>query len=366
MSKIRQKTKNLILASLSGALVMGTLSAGGITYLIKQQAKDEKTIRLAYQAQIDEAEKRLKDQNAAKKRVVVTSKEMKAGESLTKMDLKVIELPEKDVPENMNEGIEDLLGKVIKIDAGVNTPLISSMLFEEGVTSQDLRIQEYNVLQLPTQLKKGQFVDVRIMFPTGQDFTVLSKKKVKDLFGTTVWHEVNEFEILAMQSAIVDAYIHGAKLYEITYVDPFMQDKSIPNYPINLNVLDLIQLDPNILEKAKKSMDTWGRTRMEKSMSEMNEMDIIKVQNGSTMLQQQVLNDQIVQQQKNQGITNGQSAPETVPNIIGNTSDSIPQNEAATEQPITTNHSDEKESIVQPVHSGEKEKEVFEQPLINP
>ncbi|WP_157091347.1 SAF domain-containing protein [Paenibacillus antarcticus] len=345
---------------------MGTLSAGGITYLIKQQAKEEKTIRLAYQSQIDEAEKRFKDQNAAKKRVIVTSKEMKAGESLTETDLKVIELPEKDVPDNMNDGIEDFIGKVLKIDASINTPLINSMLFEEGVTPQDLRIQEYNVLQLPTQLKKGQFVDVRIMFPTGQDYTILSKKKVKDLLGTTVWHEVNEFEILAMQSAIVDAYIHGAKLYEITYVDPFMQDKSIPNYPINLNVIDLIQLDPNILEKAKISMDTWGRTRIEKAMSEMDGLDITKVQNGSMMLQQQVLNDQTVQQQKNQGITNDQYIPQTDPDISGSTSDTSPQNGATMEQLSTTNHSIPQESIVQPVHAREKENEVFEQPLVNP
>ncbi len=345
---------------------MGGLSAGGITYLMKQQSKEVKTIRLEYQAQIDEAEKLLKEHNSVKKRVVVTSKEMKAGEALTEKDLKVIELPQKDIPDNRVEGIEDLLGKVIKIDAGLNTPLISSMVFAEGATPNDLRNQEYNVLQLPTQLKKGQFVDVRIMFPTGQDYTVLSKKKVKDLFGSTVWHEVNEFEILAMQSAIVDAYIHGAKLYEITYVDPFMQDESIPNYPINLKVIELIQSDPNILEKAKISMSTWGRTTIEKSMSEMDEMDIMKVQNGSSMLQQQILNDQTVQQQKAQGITNEQTIQQTSEDAIVNTSEDMTENDSEVGKPTPPSHSDLKESIVQPVDSGEKEKDVFEQPLVNP
>ncbi len=49
-------------------------------------------------------------------------------------------------------------------------------------------------------MKKSDFVDVRIKFPTGQDYILLSKKKVEDLSNNRVWYHMNEKEILSMSS----------------------------------------------------------------------------------------------------------------------------------------------------------------------
>ena len=67
--------------------------------------------------------------------------------------------------------------------------------FEEGITPHDLRNQEFRLIE-PSKLDKDEFVDVRVKFPTGQDYIVLSKKKVKDLANGTIWYEMNEKRFL--------------------------------------------------------------------------------------------------------------------------------------------------------------------------
>ena len=49
---------------------------------------------------------------------------------------------------------------------------------EDIKTLDDLRKQEYNMLVLPSQLATGEYIDIRLALPTGQDYVVLGKKKV--------------------------------------------------------------------------------------------------------------------------------------------------------------------------------------------
>ncbi|WP_149847062.1 SAF domain-containing protein [Paenibacillus sp. 37] len=367
MSKVRQRTKNLIIAGVVGALSMGVLSTGGAIYLIKQQAKEQKVLRMHYESQLVEAEALLQHQQSTMKTVVVASKPLKEGDKLKKENLKVIQIPETDAPTNMVQTPDDLYGKIVKIDVGENTPVINSMVFDNGPTPRDQRIQEYNVMLLPTKLKKGQFVDVRLTFPTGEDFIVLSKKKVEDLSGTTVWYKINEAELLVMTSAIVDAYLNGAKLYAVTYSDPYMQEKAIPNYPANLKVIDLIQSDPNVLTFAKEQLKRNVRQVLENNLSQMDEADKMKIQNGSVILQQEVANNQITNQQNNEAVTGTQGAP--IPDTSAEPSTT--PGSSIDSSPTTQSTEASKEEIVQPIESGldtstseEKQKDVFGQPLV--
>lgn len=378
MSMIRQRTKNLIVAGVVGAVAMGAVSSGGAVYLIKHQANEQKEIRAQYEAKLAEANKLLQQQQAVMKSVVVTGKEVKAGAKLTEADLKTIEIPETEAPTNMILNKKDLIGKVVKIDVGQNTPLISSMVFDEGPTPSDLRSQEYNVIVLPTKVQKGQFLDIRITFPTGEEFIVLAKKKVKDFSGTTVWFNVSESEMLLMSSAIVDAYLHGAKLSAATYVDPYMQEKATPNYPANVKVIDLIQSNPNVLETAKATLRKVARNTLESNLSQISEADKTKIQNGSLILQQEVANNQLTNQQNNQAVTGAQTQPST--DNAGTTQGtntspaqtSSPNSSSVSSSGVTDSSSVvPKDQIIQPNNAAEdtaaqeqKQQDIFEQPLV--
>ena len=147
---------------------------------------------------------------------------------------------------------------VAKVTMKKNT-LITTELLSKGdnKVQNDVRKQEYNMLVLPMDLETGDYIDVRLMLPSGQDYIVVAKKEVEipNTAGTdsedTIWLNLSEDEILHMSCAIVDAYkINGAKLYVTKYTEAGMQDAATPTYPANESTTTLLQKDPNILEKA--------------------------------------------------------------------------------------------------------------------
>ena len=151
---------------------------------------------------------------------------------------------------------------VAKVDMNANT-LITTDLISRGdsVVQDDVRRQEYNVVVLPMDLTTGDYIDIRLMLPNGQDFIVVSKKEVEipQISGVdsvdTMWVNLSEDEILHMSCAIIDAArVSGAKLYATKYTEPGMQNAATPTYVVNADTSALLQNDPNILENAMQAI----------------------------------------------------------------------------------------------------------------
>ena len=58
------------------------------------------------------------------------------------------------------------------------------------------RIVEYSMIMLPTELQKGDTIDIRISYPNGQDFVVAAKKVVERTDSTSIWLKLKEDELL--------------------------------------------------------------------------------------------------------------------------------------------------------------------------
>ena len=151
---------------------------------------------------------------------------------------------------------------VAKIDMKANTVLASSFIARsDDIDTADVRQQEYNSFVLPVDLFTGDYVDIRLLLPSGQDYIVTSKKMVTvpdvdgEYLADTVQMKMSEDEILTMSNAIVDAYrIEGAKLYATKYTDAGSQDASTPTYVVNDEVAKLIEADPNIVSTAMSAL----------------------------------------------------------------------------------------------------------------
>lgn len=152
-----------------------------------------------------------------------------------------------------------------KIAMTAGTVLSREMIYvDDEQTGDDIRKQEYNVIVLPSQLEDGDYIDVRISLPTGQDYIVVSKKEVEfpKIAGVdsedTIWLELNESEILAMSSAIVDAYtLKGAKIYAIPYTEPGIQTAATVTYVPRKETVELIEQNSNIVQTAREEL--WKR-----------------------------------------------------------------------------------------------------------
>ena len=145
-----------------------------------------------------------------------------------------------------------------KINLEVGTILTTDMINTEGQPdTPDIRMQEYNMIILPTKLTAGETVDIRLRLPSGEDYIVLSKKYIEEANANTIWIKVGEDEILTMSNAIVEAYImEGSLLYATTYTDAGMQGTSTPTYVAKNSVINLMNTDPNITAVAKAALAT--------------------------------------------------------------------------------------------------------------
>ena len=152
-----------------------------------------------------------------------------------------------------------------KVAMNKNTVMTANLVVQaDEVVTDDTRQQEYNMVVLPIDLMTDDYVDIRLMTPSGQDFIVVSKARVtiptnEDGTYVTDTMRVNlrEDEILSMSSAIVEAYgLLGSKLYATKYTEAGMQSAAAPTYTPNAAVTAQIDNNPNIVEKAKEELKT--------------------------------------------------------------------------------------------------------------
>nr|WP_254207674.1 SAF domain-containing protein [Paenibacillus sp. AK121] len=197
-------------------------------------------------------------------------RDISPGEQITSNDLKGIKVPGSQAPSNLLANKNEVSGTTAKIELKKGSVLTSAMITANEPTPKDLRSRELKVVVLPSSLKSGDEVDIRIQFPTGQDYILLSKKKISRLEGPIVWVTMNEQEILSLSSAIVDAYLHKASIYALTYVDPQFQPKAIPTYPPNEQVLALMNSDPNLVRVAEQKLSKQLRDSLENAIGSSN------------------------------------------------------------------------------------------------
>lgn len=274
MSIIRQRQKNLLMAWL-----LGVIMTGGIIFIVFVFCNVD------INDVLDKGETQSQIQEVKKQQIYVAAKDIKRGKTIEKTDIKVTEYEEEQVPTYIVESTDQIIGKKALVDISIKTPLTKSIIYKEGKINKDLREQEFALIYLPSKLEKEQYVDVRISFPTGQDYIIISKKKVQDISRTeltsTIWLHLNEEERLTMNSAIVDAYLNeGTKIYSITYVEPQIQEKALVNYPVSNVVLDLMKTNPNILLEAERELSLRKRKDLDNSLKALSEEDKKLVSRG--------------------------------------------------------------------------------------
>ncbi len=147
---------------------------------------------------------------------------------------------------------------VAKVDMSAKTIITGSLISRsEEITTNDLRKEEYNVIALPVDLAPGEYVDIRLRMPDGQDYIVVSKKRVSipvvngQYLADTIQMNLTEEEIVILSSAIVENFkVAGSQLRATRYAEAGMQSAATMTYYPSNEVQALISSDPNIVRKA--------------------------------------------------------------------------------------------------------------------
>lgn len=267
-NKIKRTTKQYIVVALICIIVIGG-AAAVTSYLITNQIQTE------YDTLLKTAEGKIK---ANQRSVYITLRDIKAGEELTKdvVEKRTVfssQLQETYITENE-------IGNLAMIDIPEQTYVIRSMVTENSIASE-LREAEFQVIYLGSNLLCGDTVDIRLFFPNGEDYIVLTKKHIKNIAADnqTVSLWLAEEEILRMSSAIVDTYLYtGAKIYITKYIEPNLQNASCTTYEPSLATLQIIQNNPNIIETATDKLSKEVRKAMENRLADSMNTDVRSIQ----------------------------------------------------------------------------------------
>lgn len=210
--------------------------------------------------------KKMKDEEDARKAQQVIAyalnTDVKSGDSIDASKLVKIATDKSAAPQNAVNQASLSEKTIAKIDLSKGTIITNSMITEaDNPLTNDLRLQEYNMLKLSSQIASDDYIDIRLRMPSGLDYIVVSKKKVEIPIiegvesENTIWINLSEDETLAMSNAIVEAYkVEGAVLYTAKYVEPGTQEKATPTYVPSAEVVNLITQNPNVVQEAKTAM----------------------------------------------------------------------------------------------------------------
>lgn len=147
---------------------------------------------------------------------------------------------------------------VAKVDMNANTVITGSLITRsDEITTDDLRKEEYNIIDLPVDLAPNDYIDVRLRMPDGQDYIVVSKKRVSipvvngEYLADTIQINLTEEEILVLSGAIIENFkTTGSTLRATRYTEAGTQNAATMTYYPSSEVQTLLSNDPNVVRKA--------------------------------------------------------------------------------------------------------------------
>ncbi|WP_193726776.1 hypothetical protein [Paenibacillus guangzhouensis] len=265
----------LLLVGITAVIV--TSSVGFMSYrFFNAKLLKERTL---YENKLAEKSQQLALYEVKSHQGFVLKNKKKAGETINEEDIVSLKLPDYFTPIDLIDTRENIVGKVIKINADTNTAITNEMVYANGPLDPSLRREEVEYIKLPLELKNKDTVDIRIVYPNGEDYIVVSKKKldvVNQEKQLAFFNSVEE-EALLLQSALVDAYINNAELYMKKYIEPEMQPEPIVTYTPNKDVITVLKTNPQILNQAKWKLSLKIREGLEDRLKLIEDKDRIRV-----------------------------------------------------------------------------------------
>lgn len=233
--------------------------------------------------------------------VYTVSSAVKAGDVVLEENIESFTIPSSVDNDQYVHSISELTDRVFKIAVNPGTPITTNMTMAE-VIEDDMRDRDIVLDRYTVGLEIGDYIDVRITMPYGDDYVVIPHKRVYALGDNTVKLYLSEFEWFQYQGAMVDYYLnvdYGATIYADKYIEPGIQQAAVKYYAVPTNIAALIQKNPNIIDKAEANdLNTWRSAIEELLIIFRDEEDTVdsdgsKFNSGRTSYNEAVNSDRV-------------------------------------------------------------------------
>lgn len=182
--------------------------------------------------------------------VLTVNKPVKAGDVVRAEDLALQTIPQSSITERHFTNVQDCLGMVFKIDLLPGTSITSDLLMREALNEITYE-RDLSFSFLPLGLEVGDFIDVRVVLPYGEEFTVLQHERVEQLVyeSNIIKLYLNEEQLTLWTSVLKDYAIYrdkGFSYYCVKYLEPGITQEAKAFYPVRSEMEDTVAKNPNI------------------------------------------------------------------------------------------------------------------------
>jgi len=253
MSIIRQRKKNLILSGFIGffaALIMLLT-----VYVIFLRGQESFVQFLLSDNQYQVINQEAKSEKVEKIKVYTVVADMEEATVITRDMLRAVEVDRQLLANTVMTDLEEIVGKKTCLRLSAKTFITKNMLKEASSYDIPYEIVEISGLKVPEILTVSDKINLRIHYPSGQDYTVINDKEVLHINNeeNSFYIPMSQEEILAYSSAIEDENLYtGTKLYvtKIAIAERLIdkedqsyqligRENDYPAYPLNPNAQHL-------------------------------------------------------------------------------------------------------------------------------
>lgn len=176
-----------------------------------------------------------------------------AGAIVKEEELVQQTIPVSSVTEQYVMDKSQIIGKYYKIDMHPGVAITKDTLMSEPM-EEIMYERDMSFKYLPLGLKVGDYIDIRITYPYGQEFVVIQHERVQQLVESskTIKLILNEAQLMLWMSAMKDYALTGGigtSVYVTKYIEPGITQKATPYYPVRKEMEQSIMLSPNIKDK---------------------------------------------------------------------------------------------------------------------
>lgn len=144
-----------------------------------------------------------------------------------------------------------IVGMQFKIEIMPKTPITTSLVMTDDM--EDTMYERDLVMDsIPIGLSVGDYVDLRVVLPYGEELIVIPHKRIYKLVDNVIELKLNPAELAKYTSLTRDQALYtnkGLTVYITKYVEPGIQTDTYNTYPVRKDMESIVNADPNIKNK---------------------------------------------------------------------------------------------------------------------
>lgn len=221
---------------------------------------------------------------------------VKAGDVIEAENIETMKMYSSLLTDQYVTNPKDITDRYYKVAVNPGTPIMKNMVMDEEL-DDSMRDRDIILDRMTVGLEEGDYIDIRMTMPYGDDYVVLSHKRVYALNDGTIKLHLNELEWNTYQGALIDYFLnkeYGCTLYADKYIEPGLQQDAVKFYAVPTNIAALLQKNPNIINKDEaSSLNEWRNSIEELLVIFRDEEDTVDADGSRLATGRQTMNEAV-------------------------------------------------------------------------